>query len=325
LEIPGAEGAKKADALAHKLREALADRQGVVVTRPQKTAEIRVRDLEDSVSAAEVAAALAEKGGCHPKEIAVGPIRRWAVNGLGTAWVRCPLTTANILAREGAVRIGWTRSRVEVLPERALRCFKCWDMGHVRATCPSEADRTASCYRCGMRGHQARGCDAPVNCALCAESNRPANHRAGGPACRAPKPRRGRNKGATSAPGSASTAPAPPEGGGTPMEVDQEEPAGSLPRRASKRPHKEEEGPTVISGINGGRTNVIALPPPTPIPPLEEQRQQRKKTEAETEAPSRGASATMAPPAIGREVGEPIEGQRPGEVDSEADTQPLDG
>jgi len=221
LEIPGAEGGKKADALAAKLREALADRQGVAVTRPTKTAEIRVRDLEDSVSAADVAAALAEKGGCHPNEITVGPIRRWTVNGLGTAWVRCPLTAANRLAREGAVRVGWTRARVEVLPERALRCFKCWGMGHVRAACSSEVDRTASCYRCGTRGHQARGCDAPVNCALCADSNRPSNHRAGGPACRAPKPRRGTTRRTATALAPAPRAPAPPEGGGTPMEIEE--------------------------------------------------------------------------------------------------------
>jgi len=44
LEIPGAEGVRLADTLADKLRHALADN---MVTRPQKTAEIRIRDLED--------------------------------------------------------------------------------------------------------------------------------------------------------------------------------------------------------------------------------------------------------------------------------------
>jgi len=287
----------------------------VAVTRPQNTAEIR--DIEDSVSAAEVAAALAEKGGCQTGEVFVGPIRRWAVNGLGTAWVRCPLAAANKLAREGAVRIGWTRSRVEVLPERALRCYKCWDMGHVRAACPSEIDRTAACYRCGVQGHQARGCDAPVNCALCAESNRPSNHRAGGPACKAPKPRRRKNKGATPAPKSASTAPAPPEGGGTPMEVNEEAAAapGPLPKRAIKRPRREE--PAATSG-GTGRGVAIPLPPLPPTPPTE-----RNNMEAETKAPSRGASAPTAPPV---EEEEPIEGaSRPAGVDSGADTEPLDG
>jgi len=54
------------------------------VTRPQKTVEIRVRDLEDSVSAVEVASILAAKGECHPDEIKVGPIHQ-APNGLGSA------------------------------------------------------------------------------------------------------------------------------------------------------------------------------------------------------------------------------------------------
>jgi len=43
LEIPGAEGAKKANLLADKMKEALSDRQGVLISRPQKTAEIWVR------------------------------------------------------------------------------------------------------------------------------------------------------------------------------------------------------------------------------------------------------------------------------------------
>jgi len=84
LEIPASERARQADALAEKLRTALAGKEGVTVTRPQKTAEIRVRDLEDSVSAAEVAMTLAEKGECHPEEVKVGPIRQ-APNSLWAA------------------------------------------------------------------------------------------------------------------------------------------------------------------------------------------------------------------------------------------------
>jgi len=101
LEIPGAEGARLADVLAEKLRVALAEKQGVKITRPQKTAEIRLRDLEDSVSTTEIAGSLAERGGCHPSEIQVDSIKG-AINGLGSAWARCPLAAANNIVREGA-------------------------------------------------------------------------------------------------------------------------------------------------------------------------------------------------------------------------------
>jgi len=67
LEIPGADSNKLADTLAAKMRETLADRSGVVITRPVKTAEVRVRDIEDSISAEEIAAGVA--GGCEPTEV----------------------------------------------------------------------------------------------------------------------------------------------------------------------------------------------------------------------------------------------------------------
>jgi len=75
LEVPGADGGTKAGALAEKLRVALGDREGVTVSRPVKTAEMRVKDLEDSISAAEVAEALAAQGGCAIEDVRVGPIR----------------------------------------------------------------------------------------------------------------------------------------------------------------------------------------------------------------------------------------------------------
>jgi len=100
LEIPGTEGEKLADVLADRMKEALADKEGVLISRPHKTAEIRVRDLEDSVSADEIAAAMAIKGGCSPEEIKVGPTRP-ATNGLGTIWVRFPLKAAGEIIRGG--------------------------------------------------------------------------------------------------------------------------------------------------------------------------------------------------------------------------------
>jgi len=186
LEVPGADGGTKAGALAEKLRVALGDREGVTVSRPVKTAEMRVKDLEDSISAAEVAEALAAQGGCAIEDVRVGPIRP-GTNRLGTAWVRCPLIAANRIYKRGRLTLGWTRVRVEPLPERATTCYKCLRAGHVRATCPNDEDRTDLCYRCGEAGHRASQCNREPKCPLCEGSGRPANHKAGSRACRAPK------------------------------------------------------------------------------------------------------------------------------------------
>jgi len=103
------------DALAREMQEALRDREEVAITRSVKTAELWIKDIEDSISATEIADAVALEGECQIAEVRVGPIRP-GTNRLGTVWVRCPLITANRLVRKGHLRL-WTRNRLELLPE----------------------------------------------------------------------------------------------------------------------------------------------------------------------------------------------------------------
>jgi len=72
LEIPGTDGTVKADALAREMQEILRDREGMVISRPVKTAEIRVKNVEDSVSVIEIAKAVADHGECRVTEVRVG-------------------------------------------------------------------------------------------------------------------------------------------------------------------------------------------------------------------------------------------------------------
>jgi len=58
------------------MQDALRDREGVAISRPIKTAELRIKDLEDSVTAAEIAEAAANEGECQIAEVRVGPIRQ---------------------------------------------------------------------------------------------------------------------------------------------------------------------------------------------------------------------------------------------------------
>ncbi|KYN29524.1 hypothetical protein ALC57_01028 [Trachymyrmex cornetzi] len=184
LEIPGSDGPARADTLAAKLREALEDREGVKIGRPHKTVDVRIRDLEDSISPEEVAAVIAERGACVRGLIKVGAVTVTG-DGLGSVWVRCSAVAARKLAAEGRITIGWSRCGVEILPRRPLQCFRCMGVGHVRATCPSATDRSGCCYRCGAEGHVARDCIAAAGCCLlCKDAGRKAvGHRAGGGAC----------------------------------------------------------------------------------------------------------------------------------------------
>ncbi|XP_026824278.1 formin-like protein 5 [Ooceraea biroi] len=130
LEVPGPDAHAKADKLAEGIRGVLTGGQWSVV-RPTKKAEMMVRGLEDSISANEVAAAIATAGGCSPTLVETGPIKE-APDGLGRIWVRCPAVAALKVAKQARIQIGWTRVGVVLLEPRPLQCYKCLEVGHVQ-------------------------------------------------------------------------------------------------------------------------------------------------------------------------------------------------
>lgn len=71
----GAKNAPKADALAARMKEVLAGREGTRVNRPIKTAKIRLRGIEWSITAKEITEAV-DVGRCHPEDVKLGEIRR---------------------------------------------------------------------------------------------------------------------------------------------------------------------------------------------------------------------------------------------------------
>lgn len=127
MKSPGKEG-KRASALAERLTTLFEGNEEVRIARPTKTAELRIKDLDDSVTAEEVALAVAESGECLVGEVKTGIVSR-APNGLGTIWMRCPLMAANRVAAAGHIRVGWANARVELLDVRPLQCFKCLEGG----------------------------------------------------------------------------------------------------------------------------------------------------------------------------------------------------
>lgn len=161
----------------------------MTVSKPEKMADIRLTGLDDSVTTAEIEAAIRKAIGC-PGQMKLGQIRV-TPSGTGTLWLRCPVAAANRLAREGRLLVGWVAARVHLLEPRPLQCFRCLERGHTRQRCTTDHDRSKLCYRCGQPEHQAAGCTADPECPVCRDQGRRASHRCGGHACKAP-PRRGR-------------------------------------------------------------------------------------------------------------------------------------
>jgi threonine aldolase len=82
LEVPGSDGAEKANKLAKKMANLFANTPGVRVARPSKRAELRVRNLDDSVTAENITKAVAEIGDCSLSEVRTGDIKMFP-NELG--------------------------------------------------------------------------------------------------------------------------------------------------------------------------------------------------------------------------------------------------
>ena len=144
---------EKASRLATRLAKSL-DSATTRVAAPTRTAELRVVGIDISINKDELRQALAHAAGCGGAEVQVEEIGT-SRNGLGSAWIRCPVAGARKLAQTGKVILGWSTAKVIAIPRRPLQCFKCLELGHVRATCVSAVDRGHLFYRCGESGHRA--------------------------------------------------------------------------------------------------------------------------------------------------------------------------
>ena len=185
-EVRGPDSRAKANSLAERLSAVFTDRDDVKVSRPSKTAEIRVSGLDDSATPTEVAKELARACDRASPDFKVGEVNR-APNGLGTCWVRCPVEAAKQLVAASKVVVGWSSCRVALLPARGLQCYRCLEAGHVQQNCTSTIDRSGLCYRCGGIGHAARDCRGKADCPACRALGRPSGHRIGGAGCTAGK------------------------------------------------------------------------------------------------------------------------------------------
>jgi len=180
LEIPGEKSRDKATILASHMREAVGDSANIRV--PTKNMELRLRDVDITVQASEVASAISAVGGCAPSEVRVGSFNP-GPNGLRTVWVLCPALAACKVAAARGLLIGWSRARAEILPSRPLRCYRCLARGHVQQRCPSNQDRRNLCYRCGTPGHITRACKSKPHCPICIVRVLPSDHAPGSDKC----------------------------------------------------------------------------------------------------------------------------------------------
>jgi hypothetical protein len=126
FEIARQDASSKTSRLTEKMAGALRDIPAKV-TIPRSTVELRVTELESSITPEEVIAAVTVAGGCHPAEVSVSVIRA-APRSLGLVWLHYPLTAARKIGGSngggrdappgGKLHIGWSVARVSPHPAR---------------------------------------------------------------------------------------------------------------------------------------------------------------------------------------------------------------
>ncbi|XP_041972338.1 microtubule-associated protein futsch-like [Aricia agestis] len=185
IEIPGSTSHEKADLLAARLSEVLAEEADI--SRPVKCCNFKLTGLSDAATVESVRSAVAGAGGCSPTQVWVGVIQRGSV-GTGFARMSCPVMAAKKLVELGSFAVGWSRVTAHLVDARPSHCFRCLGLGHYAALCPPKMkDRSGLCYRCGTPGHTMSGCSvARPKCAVCSDASRPSDHVMGGKTCNPP-------------------------------------------------------------------------------------------------------------------------------------------
>ncbi|XP_026747022.1 actin cytoskeleton-regulatory complex protein PAN1-like [Trichoplusia ni] len=185
LQLPKNVGQEAADEMAKKLEAIYGG--DVRVTRPVRCAELRVSNLDDSVTKDEVRDVAARQSQCAPDRIKVGDLRPSPGQKFSTV-LKCPLEAVPrlVTTRTQKFLVGWSSATVVQLEARPLKCYRCLALGHTRPVCMCPADRSGLCYRCAMPGHKAAVCKEPARCAICAELGRGAAHQMGSRGCAPP-------------------------------------------------------------------------------------------------------------------------------------------
>lgn len=178
IQISGKDHAAQADDLASKM-DAVLGGKGVLIGRPSRCAELRVRGIDVSVAPEDLAEVIAKAGGCRREDVRIDQIQ-YILTGLGSVWVKCPALAAKKMVGLGSIRVGWGRATVKPLRPRPMVCYRCLEQGHVRQRCASKVDRGNRCFRCGNTDHRVTQCMAEPRCPYCTDFGLPAGHVLGG-------------------------------------------------------------------------------------------------------------------------------------------------
>ncbi|KAK7864457.1 hypothetical protein R5R35_011694 [Gryllus longicercus] len=119
---------------------------------------VEIRDIDETVSANEVAAAIGRVLDTPTEQISNYCRLHTGFASTQTATVLLPTDLASQLLKndKSKIKIGWVNRQIRE-KQQVTRCFKSLDFGHISTKCPGP-DRRNTCYKCGQTGHQIKDC-----------------------------------------------------------------------------------------------------------------------------------------------------------------------
>lgn len=161
-----AKGGEKVDALRNAVAEVLAE--NATVRNMQHSTVIELLDLDGTTVGEEVVDAIKLLTPQADRNfIKVLALRR-TYGETQKAICSLPAAAADIILKEGKLKIGWSRCRVREKP-KITQCYRCFDFGHIAKDC-NGPDRTNKCRICSNEGHLAKDCQNQPHCLICSDN-----------------------------------------------------------------------------------------------------------------------------------------------------------
>lgn len=149
LEVKAKE---EADKLAASLSAVIGD--DAKVFRPTRRTPVLVLDIPEWMTPEEVARDVSmADADILEAEVTI----RDNTGGGRVARVDVPMAVATRLAKSRAIKVGWSKCRIELLERKVFRCYRCQEPGHFTSRCTAP-ERPKRCYGCNAEGHVAKDC-----------------------------------------------------------------------------------------------------------------------------------------------------------------------